>query len=783
MSPDFLYTLDQIQPSHRDWVGDAALHLGMAYQRGYPVAPGIVVSSQQFQAFLEQIQWVEPLFADLPNSSLYLDVSDAQQLQSVARQLRHAIQSTPLPDDWVTSLEVAVASWQTPWLMVRPSFSIQDSYDPDVGRRTAGLLTSHVCAAHREGIANGLKQVWEELFRAKSLFYWQRANVQLQRIHLAVLLQPLWGAIAAGDLHSDLHSEPPHLIIRAVRGLGMTLTHGEAIPDQYRVNVQTGEVLSTAIGQQEHGYRPPAASASAPSGLELYLVEPTGHPILSSAQLTGLITLGQQLTKDLKTQVRLEWLWRASTTDDPANLVITQVNGYGRSLPPALVTVLSNPSPLPVETSHLTHEWVLRGLPAAPGRVMGSAWVVETLSSSPPLIPAGKILVVPNIPPHWLVTTQFLKGIVTLEGGMTSHAAIIARELQIPAVVNVPEAIAHIKTGDVVSVDGDRGLVYCLGTAASRLPAVPSELPAVPWFGSNVTGLMVNLSQVSSIPRVEQLPVEGVGLLRSELMVQDALQGQHPTAWLQQGKRTELLQLLIERVRAFTLAFAPRPVFYRSMDVRSLHLDTALPARPPNRSLSDTAAWEGFNYRLDPDLFQVELDALYQLQQEGTTNVRLILPFVRTVEEFRGCRSQAIATGLFQQAQFQLWIMAEVPSVLFLVEDYVAAGVQGMAIGSNDLAQLLLSIDRDHPLSTSVDSPHPAVMRAVRHLIHSIRRAGIPCSFCGQLATQFPEVVESLVRWGITTISVSPDAIERTHGAIARAEKALLLEAVRQLQE
>jgi pyruvate,water dikinase len=185
-------------------------------------------------------------------------------------------------------------------------------------------------------------------------------------------------------------------------------------------------------------------------------------------------------------------------------------------------------------------------------------------------------------------------------------------------------------------------------------------------------------------------------------------------------------------------------------------------------------------YLIDPTYFDLELDALAQVYSQGYTNVQLILPFVRSVEEFTFCRTRVQQAGLADHPNFQLWIMAEVPSVLFLLPDYVKAGVQGISIGTNDLTQLLLAVDRDRePLGSALDAGHPAVRRAIEQLIETARTLGIPCSICGQAPAQYPDLIDSLVAWGITSISVDINDVKPTYTAIARAEQRLILEAAR----
>jgi pyruvate, water dikinase len=270
-----------------------------------------------------------------------------------------------------------------------------------------------------------------------------------------------------------------------------------------------------------------------------------------------------------------------------------------------------------------------------------------------------------------------------------------------------------------------------------------------------------------------------VGLLRSELMAVEILAGEHPHTWLAQGRLEQLLKLWVEQILKFARAFAPQPVFYRSLDLRSHeqpphHLEEH--SQLPMLGLRGT-----FSYLQNPDLFDLELAAIATVQQSGYSNLRLLLPFVRTVEEFVFCRNRVWQAGLNRVSGFQLWIMAEVPSVLFLLPEYVKAGVQGISIGTNDLTQLLLGVDRDQgQLAAAFDELHPAVMSAIARLIRMSREAGIPCSLCGQAPALYPEMIDQLVEWGISSISVEPEAVERTIRAIARAEQRLILEAARQ---
>jgi len=548
---------------------------------------------------------------------------------------------------------------------------------------------------------------------------------------------------------------------------------------------------------------------------------------LSEEYLQQLIRLTNRLVRELGTNLTLEWTISQQTPS--GILYITQIN-----------TPLSG-----VYNTHL-----IKGLGAATGRVTAAAHVIHS-SQRPEQLPKGIILVAPAITPHWLPILQQVAGIITEQGGLTSHAAILARELGIPAVVNVANATTVIPNGERLLIDGDQGEIYRLGTeaqeedtgtrqsdqllsflsfphhtpllnqsaplqeAAKRLhkrnylhpgfsPLLKSDSESSATFGTNfqhtptqkqdstsskinsstqesmiATRLLVNLSQPSLIEQVLSLPIDGVGLLRSELMVLNILEGQHPLQWLDNGRQDVLLERWYEQIMQFAQAFAPKPIFYRSLDWRSRELQSfSHNLQPsPHSMLGERGT---FSYLVNPTVFELELTALANLQQAGYTNINLLLPFVRTVEEFYFCRQKVEQARLTQIPHFQLWIMAEVPSVLFLLPEYVKAGVQGISIGTNDLTQLILGVDREQgQFAKAFDERHPAVMNAVAQLIRTAREAGIPCSICGQAPALYPEIIEHLIKWGISSISVEPEAVSRTYQAIARAEQRLILEAAR----
>jgi pyruvate,water dikinase len=790
-----LFWLNQIEPDHQGLVGNKAFYLGQLLQKGCPVMPGFILSSQVFQDFLETIAWLEPLFADLPNSSLHLDIDNPHQLQAIAQTIRQTITATTLAQELQSELIAAAVQLQSPTLVLRPSLALDwpflrtRPWNSIANGRSSALFNSQICAATEDELVRSLRQLWADLFGAKSLFYWQRAGIPLQKIRLAVLVQPFQSAVTSGVVLA----ESAQFEIRSVIGLGMAIDQGEGTPDLVQVRADTGMVQNQRQGNQKIAYcvqdEKSLHSSHATSILHPYLLSQQQQQqfSLDNDSLEKLIQMTRQAISVLGTPLELEWTLFAQHPGQPCLLLTQAIPLLSQNTSP-LTTPSSHPHPTPSPHPPTT-EPILVGLGAAPGRAIGKARVVSHLDLDLEVLEPGTILVAPTFLLHWLPLIKQAAGIITEQGSMTCHAAILARELGIPAVTAATNATGRVQAGEVLLLDGDRGCVYrASSTDTDQVPASRPETsdlaPMLPQEHHRTpigTQLMVNLSQPETLEQLAELPIDGIGLLRAELLVVGLLDAQHPHLWLRQGRQAELRDRLAHQIGQFARALLPRPVFYRSLDLRSHEFSGLIGNDAASPEVNPMLGWRGtLSYMANPALLDLELTALAQVQQAGWDNVHLLLPFVRTVEEFVFCRQRVEQAGLLRNPHFQLWIMAEVPSILFLLPEYVRAGVQGISIGSNDLTQLILAVDRDQgQMAAAFDERHPAVLAAIAQLIQQAKQLDIPCSICGQAPSRYPELIERLVQWGITSISVNPGVVEQTYQAIARAERKLLLETAR----
>jgi pyruvate,water dikinase len=754
-----LYWLDRIQSQEIAQVGDKAFALSEILQLGYPVFPGFAIPTSILQEFLQNIVNCESLLADFPHSSIHIDLDNSQALQSVAQQIRQQIVSATLPSQWQSIFLDAGKQLDSPNLILRPSFTLQHP----VGQDFSNLVRSYLCSYDRDNLALAIKQTWSELFRARCLFYFQHEGIKLEEINLAVLVQPIQNAIASGIVEI----EKDYFNVRSTWGLGQSLLRGEVLPDFYRIARKTGKILDRRLGNKTIAYRLKKTVNSLDwQNYVLNEVQRESY-VLDDFFLNKAIELIEDLLADREYTGLLKWTLIQTKANSEAQFYITQVSPYlsfDRTTvsSPAKRLLMANREPL------------LKGLGVSPGQATAPAQIISGLTQHLQAIPKNRILVVKTITADWLPLIRTSKGIILEQGGTTSHAAIIARELGIPSIVGVTGATHSLETGEILSIDGSSGEIR-----KGEITAPIQELedknkqtsPPTPLLQGEgrltiATQLLVNLSQSSSIATAAALPIDGVGLIRSELMLSELISSKPLSKWLKGSRKSILLENLTQLLVKIAAAFAPRPIFYRSIDLHS--------------SESPLILHRGtHNYLLDPTLFDLELAALASVRAKGYANVNLILPFVRSVEEFSFCRLRVEQIGLTQDNSFQLWIMAEVPSVIFLLPEYVKAGVRGISIGTNDLTQLLLGIDREQTSTTNLNPLHPAMLAALKQLVTVAKDLGIPCSICGEASVQYPELIDKLIAWGITSISVAPEAVEKTYRSIARAEQRLILETAR----
>ncbi len=319
----------------------------------------------------------------------------------------------------------------------------------------------------------------------------------------------------------------------------------------------------------------------------------------------------------------------------------------------------------------------------------------------------------------------------------------------------------------IVTVDGGKGEVY-RGSVAIKSAEESKGSENL----KTATSLMVNISEPEIAKTVASLPVDGVGLLRAEFMI--AQIGIHPKKLIEDKREKIFVEKLSESLEKICSAFYPRPVLYRATDFKTNEYRNLVGGKQyePVESNPMLGYRGAYRYMTDPGVFNLELQAIKNVREKKEfTNLNLMLPFVRTVNELRQVKSIIYNSGLRRSTLFKLYMMVEIPSNVILIDDFIEEGIDGVSIGSNDLTMLMLGIDRDNEeVAREFDERDKALLWAYEKVIKSANKHKISVGICGQAPSSFPDLVQKLVDFGITSISVSPDAVHHTREIIYRAE-------------
>jgi pyruvate,water dikinase len=462
--------------------------------------------------------------------------------------------------------------------------------------------------------------------------------------------------------------------------------------------------------------------------------------------------------------------------------------GTGGELVDTTQNVTQKTGQMPVKVQNVsTAKVLLKGLGASPGVGMGKVKLVKTAKEIKNMA-RGDVLVTEMTTPDFVPGMKKASAIITDTGGMTSHAAIVSRELGVPCIVGTGNATQILKDDMDVSVDGSHGMVYegfISAPEAAAKGGSEAATAAVITAATPITGtkIYVNLADVDQAEKISKYPVDGVGLLRAEFMI--AAIGQHPRKMLEEGRRQEYIDRLADDLRKFAGAFYPRPVVYRATDFktneyRNLEGGEKYEPHEENPMMGYRGAGR---YTEEPELFKMELEAIKKVRDEfHLKNLQLMIPFVRRIGELRAIKDIMESVGMYRTRDFKLWIMVEVPSTVVLIDLFCKEGIDGISIGTNDLTQLTLGIDRDNAgLAKGFDERNEAVLRSLKRVITICNKYGVTSSLCGQAPSVYPEFAEKLVEFGITSMSVNPDAVERTRKIVASAEQKIILQRLAKL--
>jgi pyruvate,water dikinase len=733
-------------------VGGKGANLGELTRAEIPVPPGFVVTADTYFRFI-QLHGLEAVIkAELFN----LDVHDSRALNDRAERIKRRIIDAPMPRHIASEIREAYAELGEGAVAVRSSATAEDLPEASF----AGQQSTFLNVVGGDNVVRAVQACWASLFEGRAIFYREEAGYDHTKVGLAVPVQRMVQSQKSGVMFTvePVTSDPSRITIEAVYGLGEGIVSGEISPDLYMVNKESLQIIEKTVTPQPRMIARSDSSDGGHEGANAWRDVPEDlreAQKLTDSEIRELARIGRAVEEHYGSHQDIEWAY------EDGKFYLTQARP---------VTTMRSGGDEEDDADTETAAVLLTGQPASPGVGVGIVRVVHDPRDID-IVKAGDVLVAEMTTPDFVPAMKRASAIVTERGGRTCHAAIVSRELGIPCVVGVGQATTNLAVDRQVTVDGSGGKIYD-GRAEARLAWYERQKERYARASGlkTTTRLYVNLAEPELAEVIAKRNVDGVGLLRAEFIV--AQIGTHPRKFMQEGNGADYTRQLTDGIREFCRAFNPRPVVYRLTDFKTneyanLRGGAEFEATEENPMIGYRGA---SRYIREPDIFKLEVDAIKAVRREFK-NLYVMVPFVRTAAELKGVKQLLAEQGLVRGDDFKLWMMVEVPSNVIVLDRFIDVGIDGISIGSNDLTQLVLGIDRDsEALADTFDERNEAVMAAIQTAVSVARRRGITASICGQAPSVYPEVTEKLVEWGITSVSVSPDMIDRTREIIANAE-------------
>ena len=746
--------LSEITKQDVEIAGGKGANLAELYNAKLPVPEAFIVTANAYLNFIEEAGLKEKI-----NEILHsIDVENTMELEEKAKEIQELIVNAEMPE---TLKEEILEAYECLSIEKVDAESIVKSEPCFVAVRSSATtedLATASFAGQQETFLNvkgkeiieAIKRCWSSLFTARAIYYRQRRGFSHEKALIAVIVQKMVNADKAGVTFTanPITNNKDEVVIEAVFGLGEGIVSGKLQPDTYVIDKSNFTIKSKKIGIKEFAFK---ISHEGKIEKEQLDEERKKQQVLSEKEIVELVKYGIRIENHYGLAQDIEWAIQNN------KIYILQAR--------PITTLKKEISGVKIEAKEL-----LSGLAASPGIASGTVKIVHSLDDLAK-IKENDVLVTKMTNPDMVVTMQKAKAIVTDEGGLTCHAAIVSREIGLPAVVGTKNATKVLKDNQVVTVDGYNGKVYegIVKIEAKPEALVPESVKQAftelkeKKVSKKRPLVKVNCDLPEVAERASLTNPDGIGLVRLEFII--AKGKVHPAEYIRRNQTKTYVSLLVDELEKILRFFKDKPVWIRTSDIRTDEYKNLEGAEKEPKESNPMLGWHGIRRSLDqPEILKAELTAIKSLYEKGYHNIGVMFPFLATVEELR--KAKEIAKEISLPKEVKIGVMIETPASALIIEELCKEGIDFISFGTNDLTQLTLGVDRNNErLVRLYDEKHPAVIKLISDVIDVCKKYGVETSICGQAASDV-EMVKILAKLGIDSVSANIDAVEKIRNAL-----------------
>ncbi|WP_435363126.1 phosphoenolpyruvate synthase [Haloarchaeobius sp. DYHT-AS-18] len=767
--------LDDIRASDLEAVGGKGASLGELTAAGLPVPPGFVVTAGTYRKFIEEAGIDEELF-----EAVDVDVDDSKALAAAEKRASELILGTPFPDELREEILAAYRDVDDgeAFVAVRSSATAEDLPDASFAGQQETFLN-----VTEDELLERVRECWASLFTQRAIYYRQQQGFEHADVNIAVVVQLMVDAEKSGVMFTSHPSTgEPKMIIESAWGLGEAVVSGTVSPDNYVLDRESDEVLEVTVADKKiQMIKDPDTGETVEVDVD---ADRRNARVLSDEELSKLRELGETVEDHYDTPQDVEWAIvedevfmlqsRPITTIAEGDIGEADETRVDAEMAEEASTSTDGSGTVGVEKQQI----LVQGLGSSPGVASGKARIVKKLDQLDK-VGEGDIIVTEMTTPDMVPAMKRAAGIVTDEGGMTSHAAIVSRELGVPAVVGAGNATSTLDDGQLITIDGDKGTIREGRVEPDEEEREPVEevRPQAPVKPMTATEVKVNVSIPEAAERAAATGADGVGLLRMEHMILST--NKTPEKYIEDHGEKAYVDEIVEGVQRVAEEFFPRPVRVRTLDAPTDEFRQLEGGDSEPKEHNPMLGYRGIRRSLDkPELFKHELEAFRRLFSMGYDNVEIMFPLVNDAEDVIQARNLMQEVGV--DPNKRRWgVMIETPASALGVEQMAEAGIDFASFGTNDLTQYTLAVDRNNGnVADRFDELHPSVLELIGQTIETCREHDVATSICGQAGSK-PQMVQFLVNEGVSSISANIDAVRDVQHEVKRVEQKLILESVR----